>query len=145
MPARRKDNDEAYVIDLCDDALGLVASRQHRFPFLRGDSKGARPGIALPVDAYYADLSLVVEFRERQHDVAVKFFDKPDRMTASGVDRGEQRRLYDQRRREVLPRHGIELVEISLADLANDGRGGLLRRRADDTKTLSRVLAKWTR
>ena len=44
----RQSSDEHYVIDLCDEVLGLKASRQHRFDFLKGDT-----GVRLPVDAYY--------------------------------------------------------------------------------------------
>jgi hypothetical protein len=73
--------DEIYVVDLCDELFGLRASRQHRFEWLVGDP--ARDGRArqLPVDAYYEELDLVVEYRELQHDQPVKFFDKADRMT----------------------------------------------------------------
>ena len=52
----RMDSDEYYVIELCNEVLGLKASQQHRFDFLVGDS-----GTKLPVDAYYEDLNLVVE------------------------------------------------------------------------------------
>lgn len=47
------DRDESYVIGLCDEILGSRALRQHRFPFLVGDS-----GVPLPVDAFYPALSL---------------------------------------------------------------------------------------
>ena len=40
--ASRKDSDEFYVIDICDDILGLKASRQHTFDFLRGDGVHGR-------------------------------------------------------------------------------------------------------
>ena len=103
-PGRSK-SDESYVIDLCDEVLRLKAIRQHRFDFLRGDS-----GTRLPVDAYYPTLNLVIEFRERQHTEAVRFFDR--RQTVSGVGRGGQRKIYDQRRRDLLPKHGMRLVEI---------------------------------
>jgi len=96
----RSESDESYVIDLCDEALKLKALRQHRFDFLKGDS-----GTKLPVDAYYPSLNLVVEFKERQHTEEVKFFDRSQ--TVSGVGRGEQRKIYDQRRKEVLPKQGI--------------------------------------
>jgi hypothetical protein len=99
-PAERKRSDESYVIDLCDEVLKQQALRQHRFDFLRGDT-----GTKLPVDAYYQTLNIVVEFMERQHTEQVKFFDR--RQTVSGVGRGEQRKLYDQRRREVVPQNGI--------------------------------------
>lgn len=75
-----KARDEDYVIDLCDEALGLTASRQHRFDFLRGDGN---PGVKLPVDAYYEKKKLVVEYYEKQHTEAVPFFDK--KKTVSGV------------------------------------------------------------
>ena len=112
MPARRNEHsDERYVIDLCDEALRQVAQRQHRFDFLLGDP-GKRGPVRLPVDAFYEPLRLVVEFHERQHSEAVLHFDKPDKITVSGVPRSEQRRRYDQRRREILPKMGLTLVEL---------------------------------
>lgn len=125
--APRIDSDEYYVIGLCDEVLGLKASRQHTFDFLRGDGM---PGKKLPVDAYYPELNLVVEYRERQHSESVAFFDK--KTTVSGVSRSEQRRIYDQRRRDILPKHGIWLVEISYADLKHNSRKRLIRDRQGD-------------
>jgi hypothetical protein len=132
--SQRADSDEAYVIDLCDEILGRNAIRQHRFPFLKGDG-----GHTLPVDAYYSDLNLVVEYRERQHTEAVKFFDR--RQTVSGVSRGEQRRLYDQRRREILPARGIQLIEVSCTDLAHHSGKRLRRDRTRDRQVLRETLA----
>ena len=111
--ASRTLSDETYVIDLCDEVLGTAALRQHRFDFLRGDAGPGKQGTRLPVDAYYPELQLVVEYCERQHTEAIPIMDR--RMTVSGVDRGTQRAIYDQRRRDVLPQHGIELVELSYA------------------------------
>ena len=105
----RSGSDEYYVIGLCNEALGQVGEQQYKFPFLVGDT-----GRALPVDAYYRDLNLVVEYYERQHTEEVKFFNR--RMTVSGVSRGEQREIYDERRRTELPKHGIKLVVISYTD-----------------------------
>lgn len=118
----RQSSDEGYVIDLCDEVLAESAIRQHRFDFLRGDAN-----TRLPVDAYYPSANLVVEYRERQHTRPVAHFDKPDHMTVSGVHRGEQRRLYDQRRREVLPRQGIRLLEIEYSSLKHRSNGRLIR------------------
>ena len=108
----RKDSDEYYIIGLCNEALGLEAEQQYRFPFLLGDS-----GTPLPVDAYYPSLNLVIEYYERQHTESVKLFDQ--RMTVSGVSRGEQRRIYDERRRTELPKHGIKLVVMSYTDFGD--------------------------
>jgi hypothetical protein len=98
-------SDEPYVIDLCDEVPGTPALRRHSFDFLRGDAAPGKQGVRLPVDAYYPDHHLVVEYRERQHTEPIPFMDR--RMTVSGVHRGAQRVLYDQRRRDLLPRYGI--------------------------------------
>ena len=112
--------DEQYILSLCDRLLRRRSLRQHRFAFLLGDSKRR-----LPVDAYYPDLKLVIEYRERQHTEPVAFFDR--RSTVSGVPRGVQRALYDQRRREVLPQRGINLIELCYSDFSH-GSGKRLKR-----------------
>lgn len=71
--AKRKESDEWYVVNLCDEALRKKAERGHRFPFLLGDP-GSRGPAKLPVDAFYPDLNLVIEYRERQHFEAVRHF-----------------------------------------------------------------------
>lgn len=78
----------------------------------------------LPVDAYYEDLALVIEFMESQHGTPIPFFDKPGRLTVSGVHRGEQRQRYDKRRRCVLPAHGIRLLTIESECFATRGNRG---------------------
>ena len=142
MPSRTL-SDESYVIDLCDEVLGRPALRQHRFDFLRGDARPGKQGARLPVDAYYPEQQLVVEYRERQHTEAIPFMNR--RLTVSGVDRGTQRAIYDQRRREVLPRHGIDLVELSYADFAHDKNRRLHRRRDEDLAVVRQALARWIR
>ena len=100
----RADSDEFYVIDPCDEVLGVAAQRQHKFPWLVGDpSPKTGRAAGLPVDAYWPTRKLVVEFYERQHSEAVPFFDRPDRLTVSGVARGDQRALYDERPRQLIP------------------------------------------
>jgi hypothetical protein len=126
--SKPKDSDENYVLNLCDEILNQKGLRQHRFDFLRGDS-----GTKLPVDIYYPSLNLVIEYRETQHTNSVKHFDKPDVMTVSGVHRGEQRKIYDQRRRDLLPKHGIKLIEIGYSDFEFD-RGMRIVRKAQPTK-----------
>ena len=138
--ASRATSDETYVIDLSDEVLGTVALRQHRFDFLRGDAEPGKQGTRLPVDAYYPELQLVVEYCERQHTETIPIMDR--RMTVSGVDRGTQRAIYDQRRREVLPQHGLELVELSYADFAHDKRKRLCRHRPEDLAVIRQALAK---
>ena len=129
----RANSDEFYVVDLCDEVLGLEGERQYRFPFLVGDS-----GRALPVDVYYRELNLVVEYYERQHTEDVKFFNR--RMTVSGVSRGEQRKIYDERRRIELPKHGIKLVIISYSDFGQTKK--LVRNHDTDLNTVKAILKK---
>ncbi|MBB3604178.1 hypothetical protein FHT40_003839 [Mycolicibacterium sp. BK556] len=109
--AGRAGSDERYVLDLCDEVFGIPAVRQERFDWLRGDPSPTRPrGTTLPVDGYWPDLGVVVEFQEEQHSTPVPFFDR--RQTVSGVGRGEQRRRYDARKRVLVPEHGLRLVVI---------------------------------
>ncbi len=133
--ATRSHSDESYVIDLCDEVLKQKAIRQYRFDFLKGDS-----GTRLPVDAYYPSLNLVIEFKEKQHTEAVNFFDK--RQTVSGVGRGEQRKIYDQRRRDVLPKHGIKLIELDCSDFEHTRGKKLIRNREEDLKVINKKLKK---
>lgn len=133
-----KHRDEDYVLDLCDEVLKLKGSRQHKFGFLLGDT-----GRKLPVDIYYSTLNLVIEYREYQHSNAVKHFDKPDKMTASGVHRGEQRKIYDQRRRDVLPINGIKLIEIDYTDFEYDGRNRIVRDRVRDLEVVKGILDRY--
>lgn len=127
------ERDEIYVVNLCDEVLGLKALRQYRFPFLLGDT-----GKALPVDAYYQEKNLVVEYCERQHTEAVPFFDK--RKTVSGVIRGEQRKIYDDCRREILSKHHIELVNISYFDFEYDSRKIIIRNHSHDMEVVKTKL-----
>jgi len=128
----RENSDEAYVLDMCDDVLGEVGQRQARFDWLRGDRGKNGHSRRLPVDGYWPEHLLVVEYREIQHDRPVRHFDKPDRLTISGVHRGLQRAQYDKLRDEQIPAHGLRLVVIKPADLASDRRSRLLRNRDDD-------------
>jgi hypothetical protein len=84
----RDDSDEAYVVDLCNRILGENASTQYGFDWLLGDPGKSGRRAKLPVDAYWPGHQLVVEYRELQHDQPMPHFDKPDRLTVSGVHRG---------------------------------------------------------
>lgn len=136
--APRAHSDEAYVIDLCDHLLGMKALRQWRFSFLLGDPGRNGRCVRLPVDAFYPELGLVVEYHERQHGEPVPFFDR--RITAAGISRGEQRRIYDERRRTVLPEQGMRLAVICCSDLAHNGARRLLRDWERDERALRSAL-----
>lgn len=122
-------NDQTYIIDLCDRVLQIKGKREQRFDFLLGDpgSRGTRA--RLPIDAYYPSLNLVIEYHERQHSEPVKIMDR--RIVASGITRGEQRKLYDQRRLEVLPQHGIKVAVFDYKDFEYDAAKRLRRTPGD--------------
>ncbi|HYN73313.1 MAG TPA: hypothetical protein VES60_12500 [Nakamurella sp.] len=131
---KRASSDEHYVIDLCDGILGEKALRQYdKFDWLRGDT-----GRGLQVDAYWPEHGIVLEYRERQHYEAVTFFDKPDKLTASGIPRSEQRALYDRRRDELIPANGLILVVIRSSGLVSNKAGRLLRDILRDTLVIQR-------
>jgi hypothetical protein len=140
----RKESDEHYVLDLCDEVLQTQRLRQHRFDFLLGDPNAQGKCAKLPVDSYYPELNLVIEYKEQQHTKPNKHFDKPDLFTVSGVHRGEQRKIYDQRRLEVLPKYGIQVIEISFSDFDHDRKDRILRSNNDIEKVKKLLKVKTT-
>ncbi|QZT56232.1 hypothetical protein [Mycolicibacterium austroafricanum] len=137
--AGRANSDEHYILGLCDEVLGVPGIRQARFDWLRGDPSPARPrGTELPVDGYWPDLGLVVEFQEEQHTQPSPFFDR--RHTVSGMGRGEQRRRYDQRKRTLIPEHRLKLVVIEKSAFTLKSRK-IDRDRARDLQVVRRHLA----
>ena len=132
---RMSGRDEDYVIDLCDSVLQLKAKRHHKFDFLIGDPGKNGRCAKLSVDAYYEDLKLVIEYHEKQHTEAVAFFDKRP-------GRREQRRRYDQRRRDVLAQQRICLVELGYELFQHNSRKRLKRNRpSDEARIRERVAA----
>ena len=128
--------DETYILDLCDEILNRTSQRQYRFSFLLGDPGKNGSCRKLPVDAYYENLNLVIEYKERQHTESVNHFDKPNKITVSGVHRGLQRALYDNRRREILLKYKIKLIEISYSDFEYNSSKRLKRNIEADKKKL---------
>ena len=133
--------DESYIIDLCDNVLRSRAKRQHSFPFLVGDCGRDGRYRRLPVDAYYQEFQLVIEYRERQHSEPVPIMDR--RQTISGCSRGEQRKRYDQRRRDVLALNEITLVEFDYAMFSHNSRKRLFRYPADDERIIRSELKRF--
>jgi hypothetical protein len=117
----RTGSDEAYVLDLCDEVLGAPGMRQHRFDWLLGDPNSAGRCTRLPVDGYWPDHDLVVEYHERQHREADAHIHKPDRLTVRELIRG---RVYQEvqdfnLKRSAAPYRG--LVQPSAEEVAVNG------------------------
>lgn len=104
---------ERYVVGLLEQMLG-PAEHGKRFPWAAGDVS-AKTGRAvwLPFDAVWESRKLIVEVDEDQHRTPEPFFDKPHRLTVSGVHRGEQRRGYDARKRAAAVAQLYQLVVIA--------------------------------
>jgi hypothetical protein len=133
--------DEYYVFDLCDKVLGITSLRQYnKFDFLTGDEGKYGKCRRLPVDGYYIELNLVIEYKERQHTESINFFDKPDKSTVSGVHRGLQRRIYDERRRTLIPLNGLVLLEISYSDFNHNNQKRIVRNEDHDLRVVQRLL-----
>lgn len=140
--ATRAESDEHYILDLCDEVIGAKCSRQHRFEWLLGDASPVTARrVALPVDGYWEAERLVVEFAESQHEEPTPHFDKPDVMTVSGVHCGIQRAIYDDRRRVVIPEHGLRLVIIAATNFRLKGKR-IDRDRNRDLAIVSAILER---
>jgi hypothetical protein len=90
LPSRDASTEVDHILSVCDRRLGEVGRRAHLFTWLRAPEAGADEW--LPVEAYYPRARLVVVYRER-------------------------RRAHDHLYRELVPRHGLRLLELTPADL----------------------------
>ena len=61
-------------------------------------------------------------------------------MTVSGVHRGEQRKIYDERRRKLIPKNGLTLIEISYTDFNHDNQKRIIRNEKHDTEVIRKFL-----
>jgi hypothetical protein len=121
---------ERYVVSLLEQLLG-PAERGKRFEWAVGDiSPKTGRAARLPFDAVWEARKLIVEVDEEQHHEATPLFDKPDHMTVSGVHRGEQRRIYDERKRAAAVVQGYRLVAIRWSRRAKRDPSDLERVRA---------------
>lgn len=138
MPPR-SESDEAYLLDLVAEILAEPDYRwQHKFPTLLGDPGADGRRRPLPVDGYFPRHCLVVEYWERQHSAPVPIMDEGE--TVSGVSRGHQRRLYDQRRAAWAQAHGLRLVILDYRGFPTDRRGRLKRNRDRDRQIVAQAL-----
>ena len=79
----------------------------------------------------------MLEYYERQHTESVKHFNKN---TISGVTRDKQRKIYDERRKKVLPENGIDLVVLSYTDFKHNIQKRLVRDRNADIEVVRQKL-----
>lgn len=118
---KRQRDDEHYVIDLCDEALGLTALRHHTFEFLKGDMhQNGRTRSHLPCDAYYSSLKLVVEYHPTAEEASVEDHSVEGEKTSQTESSTNKRQLYAERKRKLLPKNEMTLIEIEASDFEQD-------------------------
>jgi hypothetical protein len=101
-----------YVLNLIDVILG-AGEREKCFEWAQGDpSPLTKRTKRLPFDSVWEARKLIIEIDEDQHAQATPFFDKPHKITVSGVHRGEQRAIYDRRKRAAAKKNGYKVVAI---------------------------------
>ncbi|WP_111707271.1 hypothetical protein [Lutibacter citreus] len=138
---KRENSDEYYVLNLCDEILNEKASRQYTFPFLLGDfHKDKISRTKLPLDGFYHSLNLVIEYRVKQ-----QFNEDPksETRTISGVSREEQQKLYNERKRDVLSRKNVNLIEINYYSFEYDDQLKIVRNKEKDIEILKDILKEY--
>lgn len=140
VKAARENSDEFYIINLCDELLKEKASRKHTFSFLLGDMhKRGKTRTKLPLAAFYEDANLVIEFLEKQNTTEA-YLDKLQVITSSGITRGEQIIRYNKRRRDVLEKKKINLIEIDYSLFECDTKNNLIRIKDKDVSLIKNIL-----
>jgi diadenosine tetraphosphate (Ap4A) HIT family hydrolase len=138
MPPRTE-SDEKYILDLVAEVLAEPHYRwQHRFPTLLGDPGQDGQRRPLPVDGYFPRHRLIVEYWEKQHSAPVPIMDEG--MTISGVSRGHQRRIYDQRRQVWAKNNGLRFVILDHRGFETDQQGRLRRDPSRDQQIVAAAL-----
>jgi diadenosine tetraphosphate (Ap4A) HIT family hydrolase len=138
MPPR-SESDEKYILDLAAQVLAEPDYRwQHRFPTLLGDPGQDGRQRPLPVDGYFPRHRLIIEYWEKQHSAPVPIMDEG--MTVSGVSRGHQRRLYDQRRQLWAKANGLRFVVLDYRGFETDEQGRLKRALERDRQIVAEAL-----
>jgi len=123
-----ENSDEFYLVNLCDELLKEKASRKHTFDTLVGKlHKKGKGRTKLPLDAYYEELKLVIEFFEKKN-------------TDESSEREAQRKFYDQRKKDVLEKKEIHLIDVNYALFECNENDRLVRNKESDCRVLKDLL-----
>ena len=136
-------SDEYYILNLCDELLKEKASRKHTFATLVGDMhKKGKTRTKLPIAAFYDNANLAIEFLEKQNTTET-YLEKLNVMTVSGITRGEQIIRYNKKRRDILEKKSINLIEIDYSLFICDNKNNLSREKEKDVRLLKNILKKY--
>ncbi|WP_430411725.1 hypothetical protein [Kordia sp.] len=128
-----KNSDENYLLDLCDELLAKKASRKHTFDTLVGNlHKRGKGRTKLPLDAYYENLKLVIEFFQNN-----KPFEELDEKEQARIT---QIKYYDELKKEAVLKKRFRYMKINYAQFECDENGKLIRNTENDTIVLKEIL-----
>lgn len=128
-----KNSDENYLLDLCDELLAQKASRKHTFDTLVGNlHKRGKGRTKLPLDAYYKDLKLVIEFFQKERS----FEDLDEKEQA----RVTQIKYYDELKKEAVLNKKFRYMKINYAQFECNENDKLIRNTENDTIVLKDIL-----
>lgn len=131
-----QNSDEYYLVNLCDTLLKQRASRKHTFDTLVGNlHKRGKGRTKLPLDAYYEELKLVIEFFEKQED--------EKELDEKAQARMEQIKYYDAIKKKAILKKELRLIEIKYASFECDEEGKLVRNTENDTVVLTGILKEF--
>ncbi|QHI36909.1 hypothetical protein IMCC3317_22790 [Kordia antarctica] len=128
-----KNSDENYLLNICDELLGQEASRKHTFDTLVGNlHKRGKGRTKLPVDAYYKELKLVMEFFQQN-----KPFEELDEKEQARIT---QIKYYDELKKEAVLAKSFRYMKINYAQFECDEANKLIRNTENDTLVLKEIL-----
>ncbi|MEQ8241189.1 MAG: hypothetical protein RIA69_18385 [Cyclobacteriaceae bacterium] len=134
----KSQSDEHYLINHCDDLLGVTALRNFKFNFILGNyHKDGKTRSSLPVSAYYPEHNLVIELIVPEDAISI---DHPKRQTPEGTKRAELMGIYAERKKRGLQEKGVNFIEIPYASFAIDESGDLVREEDKDLDLLKTYL-----
>ena len=140
----RTESDETYLIVLIDELLNQSGARKQTFDFLLGDiHQNGKTRTELPLDLYYRELKLAIEFVEHPESAKAKHDPKQEKLTVSGISRAEQRIKYLNRKKKVLAKKEMHFVEIPLIAFDLNDSFKLIRSKENDERVLRGLLSEF--
>lgn len=128
-----QNSDEFYLVNLCDELLEQKASRKHTFDTLVGNlHKRGKGRTKLPLDAYYKDLKLVIEFKRKN-----EILDESDSKEQARIT---QISRYDALKKKAILKKDLRLMVINYASFECDDTNKLIRNTSHDMLVLRDLL-----
>lgn len=132
-----KNSDEYYLVDLCDEILGEEASRKHIFDSIVGNlHKHGKGRTKLPVDAYYKNLKLVIEFYKDRSETQEEPSEKEQARVA-------QITYYDELKKKRILKMELRLLKIKFSRFELNDTGKLIRNTEEDIAVLKNILQEF--